>query len=68
MTHRKPKPTSHADTSTPEGRKETAAELRYVADLVDAGKLDIRKGTDTPSDDEGWDDVSFQRRLHSSLT
>lgn len=70
MSHRKPKHPSHAGTSTPEGAAATSAEIRHSADLVDAGKLHIKDGSGTVSepDEDGYETVSFKRKLDPSLT
>lgn len=63
---RKPYDASHADTSTPEARQATANELRHVADLVSSGLIEIRNSTETALAD-GWDRLTFDRKLHDSL-
>jgi len=67
MEHRNPKHTSTASTSTPEARHATAVELRHVADLVEAGKLELRNGNEVGLAD-GWDRVTFDRKLDPSLS
>jgi hypothetical protein len=68
MTHRKPHNVSHAVGHDGKvDHKAVAAELRHVADLLDAGKIDLRNGSETPIGD-GWDRVSFERKLDASLT
>lgn len=64
---RKPHHASHATaTDGTVDKKAVAAELRHVADLLDADKLDLRNMSETPLGD-GWDRLTVERRLHISL-
>lgn len=64
---RKPHHASHATaTDGTVDKKAVAAELRHVADLLDADKLDLRNMSETPLGD-GWDRMTVERRLHLSL-
>jgi hypothetical protein len=65
---RKPLHVSHADTSTPEAAQATAAELHHVADLVNQGQLHIRGGKEGKTTKDGWQTISFERKMDPSLT
>ena len=68
MSHeRKPKEASHA--TAPDGKvdgKAVAAEMRHVADLLDAGKIELREMHQIPLHD-GWDRLMFDRKLAHDL-
>lgn len=66
--HRKP---HHAKAATDKSgkvdEKAVAAEMRHVADLLDAGLINLRNMDEVALAD-GWDRMTFDRKLHTSLT
>jgi hypothetical protein len=66
--HRKPHHISHAVGAG--GHVEhsaVAAEMRHVADLIDAGKVKLRNPTQSAPDAEGWETITFERKLADDL-
>jgi hypothetical protein len=65
--HRKPHNVEHAqkaDGSIDHGA--VASEMRHVADLLDAGKIQLRNATESKLRD-GWDRITFERKLATDL-
>lgn len=65
--HRRP---HHAKAATKDGQvdeKAVAAEMRHVADLLDAGLIKLRNMDEVALAD-GWDRMTFDRHLDKSLT
>ena len=67
MSHRKPHNANHATASNGAiDRKAVAAEMRHVADLLDAGKIDLREMHQIELSD-GWQRLMVDRKLGSDL-
>jgi hypothetical protein len=65
--HRKPHHVSHAVHA--DGKvnvSAVASETRHVADLLDAGKIQLRNPSESKLAD-GWDRITFERKLADDL-
>lgn len=65
--HRKPHHVAHAQNADGSvNHTAVAAEMRHVADLLDAGKIQLRNASESRLHD-GWDRITFERKLDPSL-
>ncbi len=66
--HRRPHHISHAIQAGGEvNHTAVAAEMRHVADLIDAGQIKLRNVTEAPLGD-GWDRMQFDRKVDPALS
>jgi hypothetical protein len=65
--HRKPHHVKHAvDAHGKVNHAAVAAETRHAADLIDAGKIELRNPSQSDLPD-GWQRITFERKLSTDL-